>query len=186
MKPALEHIWASSKRATHLVNQLLTLARAEPDHAFARVDLARLLRDASMEWVPRALAQGIDLGYAGRGQRVFVQGDAVMLQGMLNNLIENAIAYGSDGGTITVRLLTTPNVQVQVEDDGPGIPVHERERVFERFYRVPGSAGNGCGLGLAIVRRIAQAHGATVTIASPAEGSGTIVSILFDGVVPAE
>jgi two-component system, OmpR family, sensor histidine kinase TctE len=186
MKPALEHIWAASKRATHLVNQLLTLARTEPDHAFSQVDLARLLRDTCMEWVPRALAQGIDLGYAGRGQRVFVQGDALMLQGMLNNLIENAIAYGNDSGTVTVRLLTTPNVQVQVEDDGPGIPAHERVRVFERFYRIPGSAGNGCGLGLAIVRRIAEAHGATVTISSPAEGSGTIIGIMFDGMVHPE
>jgi two-component system sensor histidine kinase TctE len=104
-----------------------------------------------------------------------------MLQGMLNNLIENAIAYGNDSGTITVRLLTTPNVQVQVEDDGPGIPAHERARVFERFYRIPGSAGNGCGLGLAIVRRIAEAHGAAVIISNPAAGSGTIVSIVFDG-----
>lgn len=179
MKPALEHIWASSKRATHLVNQLLTLARAEPDHAFGKVDIAHILRETTMEWVPKALTRRIDLGYSGRGQRVFVQGDALLLQEMLNNLIDNAIAYGHDDGAVTVRLLTTPAVQIQVEDDGAGIPEHERERVFERFYRIPGSLGNGSGLGLAIVRQIALAHSASVSLASDANGRGTVVTITF-------
>jgi two-component system, OmpR family, sensor histidine kinase TctE len=182
MKPALEQIWASSKRATHLVNQLLTLARSDPNRAFTDVDLAQLLPQTTMEWVPKALTRCIDLGYSGTEQHVFVSGDPVLLREMLNNIIDNAIAYGQDSGAITVRLLTTPVLQIQVEDNGSGIPEHERERVFERFYRVPGSSGNGCGLGLAIVRQIAQAHGASVTIESSAKGSGATVCITFGNV----
>jgi two-component system sensor histidine kinase TctE len=181
MKPALEQIWASSKRATHLVNQLLTLARTEPDRAFTQVDLAQSLRQTTMDWVPKALTRNIDLGYAGGDQPVFVRGDALLLQEMLNNIIDNAIAYGRDGGAITVRLSVTPAPQIQVEDDGNGIPEHERERVFERFYRIPGSTGNGCGLGLAIVRQIAQAHEASVSVQDSAAHRGTVVSIVFGG-----
>jgi two-component system sensor histidine kinase TctE len=181
MKPALEQIQSSSRRATHLVNQLLTLARAEPDRAFTQVDLAQLLRETTMEWVPRALARRIDLGYAGHAQQVLVRGDPLLLQEMLNNLLDNAIAYGREDGAVTVRLAIAPALQFQVEDDGNGIPEAERARVFERFYRMPGSSGNGCGLGLAIVRQIAQAHGASVTIDSAVAGRGTVVRIVFDG-----
>jgi two-component system sensor histidine kinase TctE len=193
MRPALEHIWASSKRATHLVNQLLSLARADPGREFAQIDIAHLLRQTTMEWVPKALARCIDLGYEGSAQPVFVKGDALLLQEMLNNIIDNAIAYGRDNGAITVRLLSRPALQIQVEDDGSGIPEHERERVFERFYRVPGSSGSGSGLGLAIVRQIAQLHGASVSIADAPSGNGTMVCITFNKVtrsphadVPAE
>jgi two-component system sensor histidine kinase TctE len=168
-----------------LVNQLLTLARSEPDsdptREFARIDLAQLVRQTTMEWVPRALSRGIDLGYAGIDKPVFVQGDALLLKELLNNLIDNAIRYGCDEGTATVRLTVTPTVAIEVEDDGRGIPEQERERVFERFYRVSGSSNNGCGLGLAIVRQIAQAHGASVHLSGSMEGQGTLVRVAFDG-----
>jgi two-component system sensor histidine kinase TctE len=185
MRPALEHIKASSKQATHLVNQLLTLARAEPGsdptREFARFDLAQLVRETTMGWVPKALSRGIDLGYVGTDKPVFVQGDALLLKELLNNLIDNAIRYGRDDGTVTVRLKTTPRVAIEVEDDGRGIPEQDRERVFERFYRVSGSSSSGCGLGLAIVRQIAQVHGASVHLGGSMGRQGTLVCVAFDG-----
>jgi signal transduction histidine kinase len=185
MRPALEHIKASSKQLTRLVNQLLTLARSEPDsdptREFARFDLAQLVRQTIMEWVPGALSRGVDLGYAGDDKPVFVQGDALLLKELLNNLIDNAIRYGRDNGTATVRLRTTPTVAIEVEDDGRGIPEQDREGVFERFHRVSGGSSSGCGLGLAIVRQIAQVHGASVYLGGGIGGQGTLVRVAFDG-----
>ena len=99
---------------------------------------------------------------------------------MLNNLIDNAIQYTPAGGRVTVRIRQQDGrVTLEVEDDGPGIPVDERERVFERFYRMPGGAPEGCGLGLAIVREIVQGHHATVSVQSGAGGRGTCMSVTF-------
>jgi two-component system sensor histidine kinase TctE len=185
MRPALLQLQLSSKRAARLVNQLLTLARAEPGadarQHFVRLDLAALTRETCVEWVPRALTRDIDLGYAGSDDAVFVEGDAVLLGEMLGNLIDNAIRYGSDHGAITVRLETAPAIVLAVEDDGPGISAEYAEHVFERFHRVPGTAGEGCGLGLAIVREIAQLHGARVSVA-PRQPHGVRVEIDFGAV----
>jgi signal transduction histidine kinase len=187
MQPALEHIKASSKQLTRLVNQLLTLARSEPDsdptREFARFDLAQLVRQTTIEWVPRAFSQGMDLGYAGNDKPVFVHGDALLLKELLNNLIDNAIRYGRDGGTATVRLTAISAVAIEVEDNGPGIPQQDHERVFERFYRISGSPGDGCGLGLAIVRQIAQVHDASASLERPTRGRGTLVRIVFNGLL---
>jgi two-component system sensor histidine kinase TctE len=187
MRPALEHIKASSKQLTRLVNQLLTLARSEPDsdptREFVRFDLAQLVRQTTMEWVPKALSRGIDLGYAGIDKPVFVQADALLLEELLNNLIDNAIRYGRDGGTATVLLKAISTVAIEVEDDGPGIPQQDHERVFERFYRTSGSRGDGCGLGLAIVRQIAQVHNASVSLDRPTSGRGTLVRIVFNSLL---
>jgi two-component system sensor histidine kinase TctE len=186
MRPALEHIKASSRQLTRLVNQLLTLARSEPDsdptREFTRVDLAQLVRQTTMEWVPKALSRDIDLGYAGIDKPVVVQGDALLLEELLNNLIDNAIRYGRDNGTATVRLTTAPIVAIEVEDDGRGIPEQDRERVFERFYRVSGNgSSSGSGLGLAIVRQIAQAHRASVYLGGGRGKKGTLIRVAFDG-----
>src|SRR5207244_11287968 len=94
-----------------------------------------------------------------------VQGDAFLLREALANLVHNAIEYSQRGGRVTVRTgRHGVESYIEVEDDGPGIPPAERERVLERFYRVPGTSGTGSGLGLAIVREIAVGHGATISI----------------------
>jgi len=100
---------------------------------------------------------------------------------MLGNLLDNAIRYTQRGGHVTVRVATaeTRGVVLSVEDNGPGIPPDEREHVFERFHRVLGTGAEGCGLGLAIVREIAQGHNADVRLAAGADGAGTLVSIAF-------
>ncbi|MEN9783436.1 MAG: hypothetical protein RJA24_779, partial [Pseudomonadota bacterium] len=96
------------------------------------------------------------------------------------NLIDNAINYTPRGGRITVRIVNdSKHSKLEVEDDGCGIPEEEREQVFERFYRRIDGSPEGCGLGLSIVREIAQGHGATATIHSGTGGRGTLVMIAF-------
>jgi two-component system sensor histidine kinase TctE len=185
IKPALAQLQLSARRVTRLVNQLLTLARAEPgsgaEREFVILDLSALVQQTCMEWVPEALNREVDLGFAGESGPVRMTGDELLLTEMLNNLIDNALRYGArPGGTVTVRLATTPRLQLSVEDDGPGIPEGERARVFERFHRAPGSAPGGCGLGLAIVVEIARVHRAEVRVDTPASGSGALFRVIFD------
>jgi two-component system, OmpR family, sensor histidine kinase TctE len=123
------------------------------------------------DFVPRALAKGLDLGYEGPGANEAsaprVLGEAVLVRELIRNLVDNAVQYTPEGGTVTVRLLPDPYGQVvvlQVEDDGPGIPESERELVFQPFYRTLGTQVDGSGLGLAIVREIAERQGGAVAI----------------------
>jgi two-component system sensor histidine kinase TctE len=180
----LRQLQTATEQSTRLVNQLLSLARAEPgarrEHAVERLDLARLARDTTTEWVPRALARSIDVGYDGEDAAAWIEGDSFLVRDMLGNLLDNAIRYTQQGGQVTVRVAVGPNaVALSVEDNGPGIPEHERERVFERFYRVLGTRTEGCGLGLAIVREIALGHRAEVSLAVGAGGQGTVARVAF-------
>ena len=105
-------------------------------------------------------------------------GDALMLREMLNNLLDNAVRYTKPGGQVTVRVDREGSSTVlSVEDNGPGIPESERERVFERFHRVLGSGADGCGLGLSIVREIALSHGGRASVTGGVNGSGTLARI---------
>lgn len=180
----LQHLHTAADHAARLVSQLLTLARAEPgSHRSVMrqpVDLITLARNVSGEWVPRALARGIDLGFDDAPASATVSADPFLINEMLNNLIDNAIQYTPAGGRITVRVRQQDAlVMLEVEDDGPGIPPQEREKVFERFYRMPGGAPEGCGLGLAIVREIAQGHQATVAVENGSGGRGTRMIVTF-------
>jgi two-component system OmpR family sensor kinase len=156
------------KRSVHLVQQLLTLARQEPnvtDRAAARFDLAELVRQVVAEQAPLAGARQIDLGIAS-AEPATVMGDADALRVMLTNLIDNAIRYIPTGGKIDVVVGQKAGASfVSVTDNGPGIPPGERERVFDRFYRREGSGVPGSGLGLAIVKNVATRHGAQVVLA---------------------
>jgi len=180
----LRQLRTAAEHSARLVNQLLSLARAEPGaklgQAVERLDLALLARDATTEWVPRALARHIDLGYDGEEGSAWIEGDAFLVRDMLGNLLDNAIRYTQQGGQVTVRVTAGTNaVVLSVEDNGPGIPEQERERVFERFYRVLDTGTEGCGLGLAIVREIALSHRAEVTLAAGAGGRGTLARVAF-------
>jgi two-component system, OmpR family, sensor histidine kinase TctE len=187
----LRQLRMATERTTRLVNQLLSLARAEPPvgrvlPAAQRIDLARLARDATTDWVPRAIERAIDLGFDDHSTAASIEGDPFLLREMLNNLLDNAIRYTQSGGQVTVRVQCDESHAVlAVEDNGPGIPDGERTRVFQRFYRVLGTGGEGCGLGLAIVREIAQSHAAEVTLATGAGGVGTVIAIAFRHLAPA-
>jgi two-component system sensor histidine kinase TctE len=183
-RATLQQLFTAAEHAGHLVSQLLTLARAEPAarNSIERqpVELAALARETTMEWVPRALERGIDLGFDSATTSTMTEGDAFLIRELLNNLIDNAIRYTPRDGKVTVRVLTQQErPALEVEDTGPGIAEPERERVFERFYRIPETSGEGCGLGLAIVREIAEGHGATVQALPGSEGAGTLMRVCF-------
>ncbi len=168
LRARLNMVHTSATRSIHLVNQLLTLARSEPGTQNGmprvKVDLARLIRDLTAESVPRALAAGMDLGCDTALNEAVIEGNSALLRELFVNLVENAIKYIPRGGNITVRLSEdTSRYIVEVEDNGSGIPDDDKPRVFERFYRRE-QTGNGCGLGMAIVKEIAERHGGTVDL----------------------
>ncbi len=177
LKQSLKLIGRASIRATHTVNQLLSLARAESSTtniARSPCDLVELVSDVIQDSLPRAMDKHIDLGYEGaelgsKGVRVI--GNPTLLKEMVRNLVDNAINYtpSTEGhpGVITVRLLADKFgkvVVLQVEDSGPGIPEAERDLVFQPFYRALGTEADGSGLGLPIVLEIANQHAAIVML----------------------
>ncbi len=177
LKQSLRQIGRSSIRATHTVNQLLALARAESSGAAMSrqpCDLARLTLDVVHDCVPRAMEKHIDLGFEGAqpgAPGVMLAGNPTLLKEMVRNLVDNAINYtpssAEEPGIITVRVRADyilNELELQVEDSGVGIPVWERELVFQPFYRVLGNESDGSGLGLPIVKEIALQHSATVTL----------------------
>jgi two-component system OmpR family sensor kinase len=184
---AIEELAAGIARAERLTQQLLAIARVEPDGAelrIAPVSLGDLVRNTVTAFSMRAERQGIDLG-ADVPEDVSVLGDLEQLSVLLSNLVENAIRYTPEGGVVDViaRKVGSGALLV-VRDDGPGIPENERERVFERFYRcvdAPAAARDpgGSGLGLAIVKRIAQRHGAKVELSAGPKGLGLQVRVVF-------
>ena len=180
---ALQSVVVGAGRVAHIARQLLTLARAEPEASandrFSDVDVVALAREVASDWVPKALAEGADLGYEGDDSGPAIRGDAQLLREALSNLIDNALRYGKSKGRITVRASAREAVGFSVEDDGPGIPNHWRESIFDRFIRLPGSRGEGCGLGLAIVKEIAALHGGTVQISDGEGLQGVRISVRF-------
>ena len=184
VRHALRQISASVDRTTHLAQQLLSLARAEaaPNGLqFEAIDLSELLRSTTSDWVPAAVNKDIDLGYDGPTSPRWIQGNAILLREMLANLLDNGIRYTEPGGKVTISLKHDQAPVISVEDNGPGIPSDERLHVFERFHRVVGTSGDGSGLGLALVREIADIHGCEVWISTPPSGRGTRVSVKFVG-----
>ena len=201
LKLSLQQISRSSVRATHTVNQLLALARAESPGALQRrgpCNMAAIVLDALHDGIDRALARHIDIGYDGlqpEDREVWVNGNATLLGELVRNLLDNAVNYtpstAAAPGIINVRLLADPFghvIVLQVENSGPGIAEEERERVFQPFYRVLGSEVDGSGLGLPIVQEIARQHGATVRLedAYPKQAQrGVVFSVWLPTVPPA-
>lgn len=170
-------------------NQLLSLARAEPAAAlneqFGPVGLKPLIEQLVERYVDRADKAGIDLGAdTENAADLCVSGDAGLLGDLLENLVDNALKYTPRGGHVTVRCgLEQRSPFLEVEDDGPGIPEGQRARVRERFYRLPGAGGIGCGLGLAIVDEIARLHGAVFHVGGDA-GRGARMRVRFGTAAP--
>jgi two-component system sensor histidine kinase TctE len=174
--PMLRECARAVERVARLSNQLLLLARAEPDaianSPFERLDLAALARSVGSEWVPRALLRDIDIGLAAPTLPVMVQGNPVLLAEALNNLLDNAIKYHPGRGRISIEVSAAPHPAVRIADDGPGIPADLREHALQRFVRVDRSGREGSGLGLAIVQEIIRAHGGSLTLGEGLDGRG--------------
>jgi two-component system, OmpR family, sensor histidine kinase TctE len=164
------------RQLAHASNQLLTLARADPAANIAAkkqaVDLDFFLGDVAARFFDRALQANIDLGV--EVQPVSVKADPSLLDDLLSNLVDNALKYTPEGGSVTLSCgLRGGAPYLAVEDTGPGIPAEERQRVRQRFYRMPNSPGHGSGLGLAIVDEIARIHDSELDIGPGANGTGT-------------
>ncbi|HUL40612.1 MAG TPA: ATP-binding protein [Burkholderiales bacterium] len=179
---ALAQLKAGVRRAHRMVEQLLTLARLEPEAAQTEVTpvrLDRLAAESVAEIEPLAAAKPVEMRL-GRMEPVIIPGREKALRALLDNLVENAIRYTPSGGRVIVDACAdAEGPLLAVTDNGPGIPAEERERVFDRFYRLPGSAAPGSGLGLAIVKNIADSHGAKVDLAEGVGGVGLTVRVRF-------
>ena len=180
---AIRAIVATTRQITRLTNQLLSLAKAEPQgHLPQRdpLDLVAVTRDILVEHGALAVERGIDLAFevAPSGAAALVDADPALLRDLIVNLVDNAVRYTPASGTVTVSASREDDgtAVLRVEDTGPGIPAAQRALVFERFYRIPGNEADGSGLGLAIVKEIADAHLATVTLDAGANG-GLVVEV---------
>lgn len=184
LQACLRHLQISTERSVRLANQLLSLARAEPEAnlVLKNLDITDLARSVTEQWVPQALSHEIDLGFEFESGQAVVAGDAVFLRELLSNLIDNSLRYCPAGSVVTVRVQRRAgSTRLQVEDNGPGIPESERERVLSRFYRLPAHAGisNGCGLGLSIVKEIVIRHQGSIELGASGQGKGLLVTISF-------
>ena len=174
---ALRQVVAGVDRSTHLVAQMLTLARLDPEaaeQAFEPVVPADLAAEVVAEMTPqaRARAVGLSLAASGEGRGALVCGQPVALAVALRNLVDNALRHTPAGGQVTVSVTTAADaVELAVVDD-PGIPEDEREAVLARFHRGSRSDAGGCGLGLAIVQRIAQLHAGAIHLGDGEQGRG--------------
>jgi two-component system OmpR family sensor kinase len=179
---ALAQLKEGVGRAVHMVQQLLTLARQEPDVAprpFARVDLGRVARQVIAEQAPLAAARRIDLGLS-QDDPAAVMGDEEALRTLLTNLVDNAVRYIPEGGKVDVSVAHEGGRPLlTVADNGPGIPAEERERVLDRFYRRAGSGAGGTGLGLAIVKNVADRHGAELVLSDADGAAGLRITVRF-------
>jgi len=178
----IEKLRQATRRTSKLAHQLLTLSRADARNLDAlapqSVDLKALCESLLEDFLDAATAKGLDLGLEVAPART--HGHGWLLRELLSNLVDNAIQYTPCGGTVTLRCgMEAGGAFLQVEDDGPGVPGAERARVMQRFYRLPGSAGEGTGLGLPIADEIARAHQAELALGQGAHGRGLLVSVRF-------
>lgn len=187
----IKQVNRSVDNMTRLVNQLLSLAKLEPSSAWlvkqSEIDLNPVIKEATSDLVPWAVDKEIDLGFEGADKPAVIAGDKSSIRELVTNLIDNAVRYTQPGGKVTVRLAHQQSdnssaisvIDLFVEDDGPGIPESERDKVFERFYRVLGNNVTGSGLGLSIVKEIVQAHDAKIYLVPGEDGKGTIARVSF-------
>lgn len=180
---ATEKLSAGVHRAIRLVEQLLSLARQESRGEPAKVQVAldQLAREVVTELIPVSDAKNIDLGIS-ESQPAVVVGDPDALRTLLRNLVDNAVRYTPAEGRVDVAVQRSgmpERAVLRVVDTGPGIPPEDHSRVFDRFYRRPGTSPPGSGLGLSIVKSIATAHGASVTLESGPGGAGLAATVSF-------
>lgn len=181
-KKMFSDMLASLDRQGRLVQQLLALSRAEArdeDCRLEELDVDELARKRLAEWAPLAVQRGIDLAFEGSDGRARILGNAYLLDEALSNLLDNALRYCRAGDSVVIRTLReNQQVCLVVSDTGPGVPAQSLPRLFQRFYRVPGAPGAGCGLGLAIVAQVARLHGGTAEALITA-GGGLEIRMCF-------
>jgi len=173
MDESLHQLVKGTQRATRLVNQLLALTRAEHSGSpglfvSEKLELNALAERQTRQCVDAAMRRGVDLGFEPFEQPLWIQGHGLMLAELLTNLVDNALLYTPAGGWATVRVAgAADTASIEVEDSGQGIAPEHRTRIFDRFYRIWGNSADGSGLGLSIVKEIADQHGAVIELTDP-------------------
>lgn len=184
-RSALADIADGVGRVERMSKQLLALARAdEHPEAFPEavpVDLTHVLEETVAQRFPEARKKGMTIEVDRPDEPVLALGDEVLISELIANVLDNSIRYGNPGGHVFARIKPKAGViRLELEDNGPGIPVAERERVFERFYRGSSHEGQpGTGLGLAIVRAVCDRIGAGIELSDGSSGSGLLVTVTF-------
>lgn len=180
---ALLKVLSGVNRSTHVVQQLLTLSRMDPEAGIndpSQINLARQASDVAALLAPEAIAKNIDLELSTPESQATIWGNATAISILLRNVMDNAIRYTQEGGQVMINVHENEkSVTLTVADNGPGIPDELRERVFERFFRVMGTQSTGSGLGLGIVLQITKLHNANIELNTPAWGHGLEVKIIF-------
>ncbi len=181
---ALLKLITSVHRSTHIVQQLLTMSQLVADPLIANekdnVDLVKVTRDILAMLAPTAIEKSIELEFEHDNAHPSFLGHSTAIGILVRNLVDNAIRYSRQGGEVSVRVYQLKNEAViEVQDNGPGIPVELQTRVFERFFRVLGNKSTGSGLGLAIVQQICDLHHGRITLATTEENTGLIIRIFF-------
>jgi len=182
LRHALDQIVVGVDRATRLVEQLLMLARLDPQASLPAAEplsLPQLAAACVAQLAPMAAQRDVDLAQEAP-DTAMVRGDAALLSALVRNLLDNAIRHAPPGSEVELSVRgAADSVLLRVCDRGPGIPAAQRQRVLERFYRIDGVSGEGSGLGLSIVQRIVQLHGATLRLEPGEGGQGLCVEVVF-------
>ena len=179
---ALDKVIEGCNRASRLVDQLLTLARLDPAHGSNALDICDLnavARSVLAQFAPLALAKSVDVELQPAPPAV-VRANPALLEVLLRNLVDNAVRYSPAGTTVRVEVSSdAAAIRLEVVDEGPGVPERELDRLGERFHRLADMATPGSGLGLSIVRRIAELHGAAVSFSPGPHGKGLEATVAF-------
>ncbi len=182
LRSALKNIVKGVDRSTHIINQLLTLSRALPE-ASIKKELVSLNKEASIiiaESLLFAKQKNIEIELIAPDRIQYIEGNPITIGVLIRNLVDNAIRYTPNNGLVQVLIEEKgSNVILKVVDTGKGIPEQFREKVFDRFFRVLGTEETGCGLGLSIVKQIAQHHDAEIKVSTPPSGIGLEIAVIF-------
>ncbi len=187
LKERVEKMLGAAKRSSHLVQQMLSLARSEGNNNSSHeqpkkrcYDLAAIAREVAREWIPKSVVKKIDLGYEGLDS-IQVRGNRFLMREAISNLIDNALTYTEENCVVNVTVNRTveqglPRVILEVADNGPGVEEDQLKAVFKRFWRAHDHKPGGCGLGLALVSQVAVMHGGTAS-AHSAKPHGLIIRL---------
>jgi two-component system sensor histidine kinase TctE len=182
MRHTFKSMLDSIRGTRHMANQMLILARAEhaPIQERAALDLVELAREVAGELVPLALKKQVELAFEAPEPPFRMNGNATLLREMISNIVDNALRYTPAGGHVTLSVASAgTHALLRVTDDGPGIPAAERDKVFQRFYRILGNGDSeGSGLGLCIVQEICEAHGGVIRLDDHPGGGLTVEIVL--------
>lgn len=182
-KKTIKKVIAGTNRCTHVVQQLLTLSRLNEEATLNNMqllDLVPITTDMLAQLATFALEKNIDIEFIEPDEHRKIVGNETALSILIRNLVDNAIRYTPKGGNVTVKIINSPEgVVLQVIDSGRGIPPELYAQVFERFYRVLGTKTSGSGLGLPIVKQIAELHNAAIKLSTPETGKGLKIEVIF-------